>query len=577
MKKKTLRSVLKYLSKYKFHIILSLILAAVSVGFSLYIPILIGKAIDLILGPGNVDFRSISALLWKVLAAIGITAASQWLMNTVNNKISFELVKDIRNDAFSRLQKLPFSYLDTNKAGDTVSRIITDADALGDGILMSSTQLFTGIITIIGTLVFLLTINAGIAAIVVLLTPMSLLLAQFIAKRTHEMFLMQSKTAGEQTALIDEAVTNAKLSKAFLYEDSLLTQFDEINERFKGFSLKAIFYSSLVNPSTRLINSLIYASIALVGALSAIGGGITVGALTAALSYSNQYAKPFNEISGVIAELQHAFASAERLFGILEEKTEEEPTNVKKDMTVKGNIEIKNISFSYSPDRKLIQNFNLSVKEGQRIAIVGPTGAGKTTIINLLMRFYDVNSGSITIDDKSIYGMTRESLRGAYTMVLQDTWLFSGSIMENIAYANENATKEDVIAAAKAAHIHNFIMRLPNGYDTILSDNGTSISKGQKQLMTIARAMLLDSHMLILDEATSNVDTRTEMIIQSAMRELMRNRTCFVIAHRLSTIRNADNILVVRDGSIVESGRHEELLERNGYYAELFYSQFEVY
>lgn len=574
MKKKTLRSVLKYLSKYKFHIILSLILAAVSVGFSLYIPILIGKAIDLILGPGNVDFRSISALLWKVLAAIGITAASQWLMNTVNNKISFELVKDIRNDAFSRLQKLPFSYLDTNKAGDTVSRIITDADALGDGILMSSTQLFTGIITIIGTLVFLLTINAGIAAIVVLLTPMSLLLAQFIAKRTHEMFLMQSKTAGEQTALIDEAVTNAKLSKAFLYEDSLLTQFDEINERFKGFSLKAIFYSSLVNPSTRLINSLIYASIALVGALSAIGGGITVGALTAALSYSNQYAKPFNEISGVIAELQHAFASAERLFGILEEKTEEEPTNVKKDMTVKGNIEIKNISFSYSPDRKLIQNFNLSVKEGQRIAIVGPTGCGKTTLINLLMRFYDVTDGSILLDGVDIRNIERKTLRRNFGMVLQDTFLKSGTIKENIAFGKSDATDEEIISAAKRAHADSFIRRLPEGYDTLLGEDGGILSAGQKQLLSIARIMLLSPPMLILDEATSSIDTRTEMKIQSAFKALMTGRTSFIVAHRLSTIKDADMIIVMKNGNVIETGTHSELLKNGGFYSELWNSQF---
>lgn len=575
MKKKTLRSVLKYLSKYKFHIILSLILAAVSVGFSLYIPILIGKAIDLIVGPGNVDFRSIFALLWKVLAAIGITALSQWLMNTVNNKISFELVKDIRNDAFSRLQKLPFSYLDTNKAGDTVSRIITDADALGDGILMSSTQLFTGIITIIGTLVFLLTINAGIAAIVVLLTPMSLLLARFIAKRTHEMFLMQSKTAGEQTALIDESVINAKLSKAFLYEDSLLTQFDEINERFKGFSLKAIFYSSLVNPSTRLINSLIYASIALVGALSAIGGGITVGALTAALSYSNQYAKPFNEISGVIAELQHAFASAERLFGILEEKTEEEPTNVKKDMKVKGNIEIKNISFSYSPDRKLIQNFNLSVKEGQRIAIVGPTGCGKTTLINLLMRFYDVTDGSILLDGVDIRNIERKQLRQSFGMVLQDTFLKSGTIKENIAFGKSDATDEEIISAAKRAHADSFIRRLPEGYDTLLGEDGGILSAGQKQLLSIARIMLLSPPMLILDEATSSIDTRTEMKIQSAFKTLMEGRTSFIVAHRLSTVKDADMIIVMKNGNVIETGTHCELLKKGGFYSELWNSQFD--
>ena len=575
MKKKTLRSVLKYLRKYKFHIILSLILAAVSVGFSLYIPILIGKAIDLIVGPGNVDFRSIFALLWKVLAAIGITALSQWLMNTVNNKISFELVKDIRNDAFSRLQKLPFSYLDTNKAGDTVSRIITDADALGDGILMSSTQLFTGIITIIGTLVFLLTINAGIAAIVVLLTPMSLLLARFIAKRTHEMFLMQSKTAGEQTALIDESVINAKLSKAFLYEDSLLTQFDEINERFKGFSLKAIFYSSLVNPSTRLINSLIYASIALVGALSAIGGGITVGALTAALSYSNQYAKPFNEISGVIAELQHAFASAERLFGILEEKTEEEPTNVKKDMKVKGNIEIKNISFSYSPDRKLIQNFNLSVKEGQRIAIVGPTGCGKTTLINLLMRFYDVTGGSILLDGVDIRNIERKQLRQSFGMVLQDTFLKSGTIKENIAFGKSDATDEEIISAAKRAHADSFIRRLPEGYDTLLGEDGGILSAGQKQLLSIARIMLLSPPMLILDEATSSIDTRTEMKIQSAFKTLMEGRTSFIVAHRLSTVKDADMIIVMKNGNVIETGTHCELLKKGGFYSELWNSQFD--
>lgn len=575
MKKKTLRSVLKYLSKYKFHIILSLILAAVSVGFSLYIPILIGKAIDLIVGPGNVDFRSIFALLWKVLAAIGITALSQWLMNTVNNKISFELVKDIRNDAFSRLQKLPFSYLDTNKAGDTVSRIITDADALGDGILMSSTQLFTGIITIIGTLVFLLTINAGIAAIVVLLTPMSLLLARFIAKRTHEMFLMQSKTAGEQTALIDESVINAKLSKAFLYEDSLLTQFDEINERFKSFSLKAIFYSSLVNPSTRLINSLIYASIALVGALSAIGGGITVGALTAALSYSNQYAKPFNEISGVIAELQHAFASAERLFGILEEKTEEEPTNVKKDMKVKGNIEIKNISFSYSPDRKLIQNFNLSVNEGQRIAIVGPTGCGKTTLINLLMRFYDVTDGSILLDGVDIRNIERKQLRQSFGMVLQDTFLKSGTIKENIAFGKSDATDEEIISAAKRAHADSFIRRLPEGYDTLLGEDGGILSAGQKQLLSIARIMLLSPPMLILDEATSSIDTRTEMKIQSAFKTLMEGRTSFIVAHRLSTVKDADMIIVMKNGNVIETGTHCELLKKGGFYSELWNSQFD--
>ena len=574
----TMKKVLEYLRPYMGLVALSVLLAAVTVALTLYVPVLIGRAIDLIVGPGQVDMPGILRLILRIAIVVAATAAVQWVVNTINNKITFQVVRDVRAQAFAKLQILPLSYIDSHPTGEIVSRVIADVDQFADGLLLGFTQLFTGVVTILGTLGFMISIRPGIALVVVLLTPLSFVVARFIATHTYSYFRQQSETRGEQTAFIDEMIGNQKVVKAFGHEQQNVERFDEINERLEKCSLQAIFYSSLTNPCTRFVNNVVYAGVALAGALVCVacgGAGFTVGSLSALLSYANQYTKPFNEISGVVTELQNALACASRIFQLIAEppQTPDAPdARVLKD--AQGQVEMKDVSFSYVPDRKLIEALNLSVKPGQHVAIVGPTGCGKTTLINLLMRFYDINDGQITVDDHDIRHITRKSLRGAYSMVLQDTWLFSGTIYENIAYARPDATREEVIEAAKAAKIHHYIMSLPQGYDTVITDDGANISKGQKQLMTIARAMLVNAHMLILDEATSNVDTRTEVQIQQAMRRLMRDKTCFVVAHRLSTIKNADLILVVRGGNVVESGTHRELMAKGGFYREMYDAQF---
>lgn len=574
----TMKKVLEYLRPYMGLVVLSVLLAAVTVALTLYVPVLIGRAIDLIVGPGQVDMPGILRLILRIAIVVAATAAVQWVVNTINNKITFQVVRDVRAQAFAKLQILPLSYIDSHPTGEIVSRVIADVDQFADGLLLGFTQLFTGVVTILGTLGFMISIRPGIALVVVLLTPLSFVVARFIATHTYSYFRQQSETRGEQTAFIDEMIGNQKVVKAFGHEQQNVERFDEINERLEKCSLQAIFYSSLTNPCTRFVNNVVYAGVALAGALVCVacgGAGFTVGSLSALLSYANQYTKPFNEISGVVTELQNALACASRIFQLIAEppQTPDAPdARVLKD--AQGQVEMKDVSFSYVPDRKLIEALNLSVKPGQHVAIVGPTGCGKTTLINLLMRFYDINDGQITVDDHDIRHITRKSLRGAYSMVLQDTWLFSGTIYENIAYARPDATREEVIEAAKAAKIHHYIMSLPQGYDTVITDDGANISKGQKQLMTIARAMLVNAHMLILDEATSNVDTRTEVQIQQAMRRLMRDKTCFVVAHRLSTIKNADLILVVRGGNVVESGTHRELMAKGGFYREMYDAQF---
>ena len=574
----TMKKVLEYLRPYMGLVALSVLLAAVTVALTLYVPVLIGRAIDLIVGPGQVDMPGILRLILRIAIVVAATAAVQWVVNTINNKITFQVVRDVRAQAFAKLQILPLSYIDSHPTGEIVSRVIADVDQFADGLLLGFTQLFTGVVTILGTLGFMLSIRPGIALVVVLLTPLSFVVARFIATHTYSYFRQQSETRGEQTAFIDEMIGNQKVVKAFGHEQQNVERFDEINERLEKCSLQAIFYSSLTNPCTRFVNNVVYAGVALAGALVCVacgGAGFTVGSLSALLSYANQYTKPFNEISGVVTELQNALACASRIFQLIAEppQTPDAPdARMLKD--AQGQVEMKDVSFSYVPDRKLIEALNLSVKPGQHVAIVGPTGCGKTTLINLLMRFYDINDGQITVDDHDIRHITRKSLRGAYSMVLQDTWLFSGTIYENIAYARPDATREEVIEAAKAAKIHHYIMSLPQGYDTVITDDGANISKGQKQLMTIARAMLVNAHMLILDEATSNVDTRTEVQIQQAMRRLMRDKTCFVVAHRLSTIKNADLILVVRGGNVVESGTHRELMAKGGFYREMYDAQF---
>ena len=574
----TMKKVLEYLRPYMGLVALSVLLAAVTVALTLYVPVLIGRAIDLIVGPGQVDMPGILRLILRIAIVVAATAAVQWVVNTINNKITFQVVRDVRAQAFAKLQILPLSYIDSHPTGEIVSRVIADVDQFADGLLLGFTQLFTGVVTILGTLGFMISIRPGIALVVVLLTPLSFVVARFIATHTYSYFRQQSETRGEQTAFIDEMIGNQKVVKAFGHEQQNVERFDEINERLEKCSLQAIFYSSLTNPCTRFVNNVVYAGVALAGALVCVacgGAGFTVGSLSALLSYANQYTKPFNEISGVVTELQNALACASRIFQLIAEppQTPDAPdARVLKD--AQGQVEMKDVSFSYVPDRKLIEALNLSVKPGQHVAIVGPTGCGKTTLINLLMRFYDINDGQITVDDHNIRHITRKSLRGAYSMVLQDTWLFSGTIYENIAYARPDATREEVIEAAKAAKIHHYIMSLPQGYDTVITDDGANISKGQKQLMTIARAMLVNAHMLILDEATSNVDTRTEVQIQQAMRRLMRDKTCFVVAHRLSTIKNADLILVVRGGNVVESGTHRELMAKGGFYREMYDAQF---
>lgn len=573
-KKNTLKEILLYLKPYSALIILSVLFSAVSVVLTLYIPILVGRAIDLIIGKGNVDFKRLVPMLITIAAVAAATALLQWIINTINNRITFKTVRDMRGAAFEKIQELPFSYLDAHRSGDIVSRVIADADQFAEGLLLGFTQLFTGIATIVGTLIFMLSIHVGITLIVILLTPVSIFIAKFIASRTYSMFKAQSQTRGEQTAFIDEIIGNQKTVKAFLREKQSLETFDEINERLEKCSLKATFYSSLTNPTTRFVYNLVYAGVALGGALTALGGGITIGALTCFLSYANQYTKPFNEISGVITEFQNALACAARLFELINEKPQSRDGSRILE-NAKGSVTLANVDFSYSPERTLIQNLNLDVRPGQRIAIVGPTGCGKTTVINLLMRFYDVNSGEISVDGENIQTLTRKSLRRSYGMVLQDTWLKTGTIRENITMGRPDATDEEVINAAKAAHAHSFIKRLPNGYGTVISEGGEGLSQGQKQLLCITRIMLCLPPMLILDEATSSIDTRTEIRIQKAFSRMMEGRTTFIVAHRLSTIREADVILVMRSGNIVEQGNHAELLEKGGFYAELYNSQFE--
>lgn len=580
--KGTLRKVLKYVQRHGFFMVLSILFAAITVALTLYTPILIGDAIDLIVGKGQVDFAGIAAILIKTGIIIGITALIQWLMNTINNRITYHVVRDIRNEAFRKIEILPLSYIDAHPYGDIVNRVIADADQFADGLLMGFTQLFTGIVTILGTLFFLFSISWQIAIVVVIVTPLSLFIARFIANRTYRMFRVQSETRGQQTAFIDEMIGNQKVVQAFSHEGEALEEFDRINDRLADCSLKATFYSSLTNPCTRFVNSVVYAGVALAGALICIAtaGAVnpfTIGQLSACLSYANQYTKPFNEISGVVTELQNALACASRLFELIEEEPQiPEPADAVELADVKGSVELNDVSFSYVPDRKLIEGLNLSVKPGQRIAIVGPTGCGKTTIINLLMRFYDVNSGSITVEGTDIRNATRNSLRSSYGMVLQETWLRSGTIRDNIVMGKPDATDEEIIAAAKASHAHSFIKRLPQGYDTVINEDGGSLSQGQKQLLCITRVMLCLPPMLILDEATSSIDTRTEIKIQDSFAKMMNGRTSFIVAHRLSTIREADVILVMKDGHIIEQGNHEELLAKNVFYANLYNSQFAV-
>ena len=571
----TLKRILDYIGQYRWGVIMSLILALITVALTLYVPILTGRAVDRIVGQGNVDFAGLTRILWKILGAVGLTAVSQWLMNHINNTITYRVVKDIRTRAFSHLETLPLSYIDAHPSGDIISRIIADIDQFSEGLLMGFTQLFTGVLTIGGTLLFMLSIHPAITLVVVVLTPVSLFVASFIAKKTFVMFRHQSETRGELTALTDEMLGNMKVVQAFGYQEETQKQFEEINSRLAGYSLRATFFSSITNPSTRFVNSMVYAAVGITGAYAVIRGFMTVGQLTSFLSYANQYTKPFNEISGVVTELQNALASAARVFELIDEKAILDDKPDAAVLThVEGKVELVNVDFSYTPDRKLIENFGLNVNPGQRVAIVGPTGCGKTTIINLLMRFYDVDSGSIKVEGTDIRNITRKSLRTNYGMVLQETWLKTGTIRENIAYGRPDASEEEIIRAAKEAHAHGFIMRMPEGYDTVISEDGGNLSQGQKQLLCIARVMLCLPPMLILDEATSSIDTRTEIRVQKAFARMMEGRTSFIVAHRLSTIREADVILVMRDGHIVEKGRHEELLERGGFYAEIYNSQF---
>ena len=574
----TLRKVLRYIRKYWVYLALSIIMAAVTVTLTLYLPILTGRVIDLIIDKGLVDFDGVFAILRQMAVVIGITAVAQWIMNICNNKMTYRIVQDIRDEAFKRIEILPLKYIDEHSYGEVVSRVIADVDQFADGLLMGFTQFFTGVITILGTLGFMLSVNVGITGVVVLITPLSFLVAAFIAKKTFVMFRAQSETRGEQTALIEEMIGNQKVVQAFSHEDEALAEFDEINGRLEKCSLKAIFYSSITNPSTRFVNNLVYAGVAVTGAVFAIRGGISVGQLSCFLSYANQYAKPFNEISGVVTELQNALACAARIFALIEEDAQvPDKENVVSLGHVEGKIDLEHVDFSYVPDKKLITDFNLSVKPGQRVAIVGPTGCGKTTVINLLMRFYDVNAGSIRVEGNDIRDVTRKSLRANYGMVLQETWLKGGTVRDNIVMGKPEATEEEVIAAAKASHAHSFIKRLPDGYDTVIAEDGGNLSQGQKQLLCITRVMLCLPPMLILDEATSSIDTRTEIRIQKAFAAMMEGRTSFIVAHRLSTIREADVILVMKDGNIIEQGDHETLLQQNGFYATLYNSQFVGY
>ena len=570
-----LRKVLLRLRRYWVLMIGSLIMATVSVAMSLYIPILLGQAIDYIVGKGRVDFAAVGEKLMAVVVCAGVSALAQWLMSLLNDRVTYRVTRDIRNEAFAHIQHLPLKYLDSHPHGDLVSRVVSDVDTFADGLLMGFTQLFTGVMTIAGTLILMLTISWQIALVVICITPLSLLVASFIAKKTYSMFQLQSKTRGEQTAIINETLGNLKVVKAFGHESASMGQFNEVNDRLEKCSLRAIFFSSLVNPSTRFVNSLVYAGVGLVGALIAIGGGITVGNLTSFLNYANQYTKPFNEISGVVTELQNALACAGRVFELIEEPAQSPDfANPEQPGAVQGAVEIRDMSFSYRKDKPLIRHMNLNVQPGQRVAIVGPTGCGKTTFINLLMRFYDPDDGAIALDGVDTQKMERGVLRRSVGMVLQDTWLRAGTIRENIAMGKSDATDEEIVAAAMQAHAHSFIKRLPNGYDTVIGESGGNLSQGQKQLLCIARVMLCLPPMLFLDEATSSIDTRTEIRIQKAFDAMMEGRTSFIVAHRLSTIREADIILVMRDGQVVEQGSHEELLKKRGFYAELYHSQF---
>ncbi len=568
--------IMKYLKNYRLLTAASIILAAVTVALTLYVPIVIGETIDNIVSAHNVNFAAIAALLMRVAVVVCVTALLQWIMNTINNRITYSVVRDVRGAAFRKIEVLPLGFIDSHSQGDIVSRVIADADQFADGLLMGFTQLFTGVVTILGTLGFMLSLNVHITLLVVLLTPLSLFAAKFIAAHTYSMFKKQSETRGEQTALVDEMINNMKVVQAFSHEDAAVEDFDEINGRLEKFSLRAVFYSSLTNPTTRFINAVVYAGVGLTGAIAAINGNITVGGLSCFLSYANQYTKPFNEISGVVTELQNALACAGRLFDLIDEEPQIPDSPDAKVLTdVSGRVDMANVAFSYTPGRKLIENLNLSIEPGQRVAIVGPTGCGKTTLINLLMRFYDVNSGSISVDGDDIRGITRDSLRRSYGMVLQDTWLRSGTVRDNITMGKPDATDEEVITAARAAHAHSFIKRLPNGYDTVIGEDGGSLSQGQKQLLCITRVMLCLPPMLILDEATSSIDTRTEIKIQKAFAALMQGKTSFIVAHRLSTIREADVILVMKDGNIIEKGNHDSLMAQDGFYAHLYNSQFE--
>ncbi len=573
--KKTFKKVLLRIKPYMPLVILSLAMAAVTVALTLYFPLLTGDAIDYILEPGKVDFGSIKAILIKMACIVGITALCQWIMNILNNHITYDVTKDIRDEAFKKIEILPLKYIDNNSAGDLVSRVIADVDQFADGLLMGFTQLFTGVLTIVGTLFFMFRENITISLVVLLVTPISLFVAAFIAKRTYSMFRLQSETRGEETSLIDEMIANQKVVQAFGQEEKNINKFDEINRRLGDASMKATFFSSITNPSTRFVNSLVYTSVGIVGAFSVIGGRLSVGQLSAFLSYANQYTKPFNEISGVVTELQNALACAARIFELIEEEPQSpDSENASVLDEADGNVVLRDVAFSYTPDKKFIENMNLIAKPGQRIAIVGPTGCGKTTLINLLMRFYETDGGEIEVSGHNIKNITRKSLRANYGMVLQDTWLKSGTIRENIVMGKPDATDEEVIAAAKASHADSFIRRLPNGYNTFITEDGGSLSQGQKQLLCITRVMLCLPPMLILDEATSSIDTRTELKIQHAFSQMMEGRTSFIIAHRLSTIQDADMILVMKDGHIIECGKHEELLKQNGFYTSLYNSQF---
>lgn len=575
--KSTLKKVMRYIKRYWGYLICSVLLAAATVISTLYIPILTGDAVDYIIAEGKVDFAGLMPILEKMLVVIAVTAVAQWVMNYFNNKITYNIVRDVRKDAFDKIEILPLKYIDAHSYGEVVSRVIADVDQFADGLLMGFTQLFTGVITIVGTLFFMLSVNVKITLVVVLITPVSFLVAGFIAKKTFSMFNLQSKTRGEQTALIDEMIGNQKVVQAFGQEEETLKQFDEINGRLQKCSLRAIFFSSITNPATRFVNSLVYTGVGITGAISAINGRLSVGQLSCFLSYANQYTKPFNEISGVVTELQNAIACAGRIFELIEEEPQiPERENAVSLEQVDGTVNLEHVYFSYEPDKKLIEDFNLAVKPGQRIAIVGPTGCGKTTVINLLMRFYDVDSGSIRVMGEDIRDVTRKSLRAGYGMVLQETWLKTGTIRENIIMGKPDATEEEIIAAAKASHAHSFIKRLPKGYDTFITEDGGNLSQGQKQLLCITRVMLCLPPMLILDEATSSIDTRTELKIQNAFATMMKGRTSFIVAHRLSTIKEADVILVMKDGNIIEQGNHKELLEKGGFYAKLYNSQFAV-